>query len=70
MDWTSEKPTEPGWYWLRWEDGRNEPPTIARVLIGYPPGRLSVMLVGDEDELYLDRMDDHARWLHVQEPQL
>lgn len=34
MSWTTEKPTEPGWYWVRYDyaNGTYDPATLAEVV--------------------------------------
>lgn len=35
MEWTTEKPTKPGWYYVRHPDSRNDP-WIVEILDGDP----------------------------------
>lgn len=35
MEWTSDKPTNPGWYYVRHPDSRNDP-WIVEILDGDP----------------------------------
>lgn len=31
MKWTKTPPTEPGWYWVKWDSGGTMPPEIVRM---------------------------------------
>lgn len=39
MNWTTEKPTKPGWYWINWDDGSK--PDVVEIRDHSDMGQLS-----------------------------
>lgn len=63
--WTTEPPTEPGWYW-GWKDhGAVEYFEVCEVAERY--GKLCVMITNHEDECDLDQF---THWLRIEAPEV
>ena len=36
LAWTTEPPTEPGWYWVKWRQTSNHPAEVAWTMLLHP----------------------------------
>jgi hypothetical protein len=56
MEWTDTRPTAPGYYWLRFVDGRSPQQTIAEIseVTGEGASDYVVILMGDDAIMELD----------------
>ena len=52
MKWTTDKPTEPGWYW--WQEYRNEPSNRTIAYVSPVNGTLQALFI-DGESLAVDK---------------
>ena len=66
MTWTTDKPTEPGWYWYERTNGSG----FREVVHVHKPWRdLLVRFAGNTHTYFLEEIPSDSRWCCVEEPE-
>jgi len=65
--WTNEPPTEPGWWWLRWQ---TDLPEVARVEIHRTTGKFQVFYHTADIADPMDNISSYQEWwpIPIEEP--
>lgn len=66
MEWTKEKPTEPGWYWLIEELKKDKNPTMARMAVHHYDGNKTQLIfkrISDIGVQSLEELRGKNDWL-------
>jgi hypothetical protein len=58
VNWTTTKPTAPGWYWMKWPEN----PRTEVVLIHAEPGRVTAFIAGTDAAIDLTRNSFGTEW--------
>jgi hypothetical protein len=68
MQWTTTPPTEPGWYWVRWNIPYIHDVEIVRVYREHQGDRLFVADIGEDAEFELAKFTHWLGPLPIPEP--
>lgn len=68
LTWTTDKPTKPGWYWLKWPDDDDTGKNITLTKVRFEFGKLEVYTIGNDEVDPLSEFGDSYQWAGPLEP--